>query len=128
MSIGYTCNTYFNSYYFFQECQVNILILYLCWAIDIIYLVTTCFVNWQNENTDKVKPSQMLLLATARSTSIRMHNIVIINIVIIINSINYINHSIHTLNIFISIINNAKDWLVPETDWSLILQSNLLDK
>ena len=57
-----------------------------------------------------------------------MHNIVIINIVIIINSTNYINNSIHTLNIFISIINNAKDWLVPETDSSLILQSNHLDK
>jgi len=65
----------------------------------------------------------MLLLSTTRSTSIRMHNIVIINIVIIISSINYINNRIHTSNIFIML-----DWLVPETDSSVILQSNHLDK
>ena len=65
----------------------------------------------------------MLLLSTTRSTSIKMHNIVIINIVIIISSINYINNRIHTSNIFIML-----DWLVPETDSSVILQSNHLNK
>ena len=65
----------------------------------------------------------MLLLSTTRSTSIKMHNIVIINIVIIISSINYINNRIHTSNIFIML-----DWLVRETDSSVILQSNHLDK